>query len=560
MFKRLLVAFVFGVLGLSFAAGASAAEIAPTSVSATAEPESVSWPDSPQTSLRLAVESGPEGADFRFMATPEGWGIDGVDGNPLYTQAASLDGPGTLKSEDVVVADLLPTACYRGEFQGVWETFRLTLPPNTATTVEIPVRATGAPLAGMTSAVDVDVLVGDARQTYRTEIPVTGREGVRIVGTVEGTEGQQVSRRPWQPMRVVGQTYPAVKHAWITVRAEPRMWHGKPGKTGTHKIFEAYTRKDGSFRTNVGYLAARADWRLIATPSFFRGDNFDAAPSCLPVVSIEGRDYDEGLIGGKAPRVKDLLNRSFTSVSAVGDPKIRNRTVQMSFFMHASYANAPKRPTMSVWAGCNEWGTKFRIRRGRLFSTGATSSTGMGCNVDPDPWLMEILDKGVIIRGEAKRLILTRPADGVRIVLRRFAGPVGSKPKPEPRTPTFRELLDRQYKSIRATGNPLLEGKTVYVNFFKGATSPNLPKRTSLAVYAGCNNFGSKAAIKNGRLFMYGSGSSNGAGCEDETDSWLWDRFRKSFRVEMIGKRLVLTRPGDGIKLVLVRSDLDLWE
>ncbi len=559
MIKRLLVALGFGVLALGSPAVASAAEVAPVSLSATADPVEVSWPDSPETVLKLAVESGPDGADFRFAASPEGWGIEGVEGNPLHVGPAELAGAGNLASEQVLIADPTPTACFRGGFQSIHETFRLTLPANSSTSVEIPVRALGAPLAGMNSAVDVEVMAGEDSQTYRTEIPLTGREGVLIVGTVEGTEGQSVSRRPWQPLRVVGQTFPPVKHARIVIRAEPRRWAGKPGKTGTHRIVEAMTRKDGSFRTNLGYLASRGEWRLIAKSTYWRDDDYDPTPSCLPLVKVSGRDYDAGLTGNKVPRVKDLLNRSFISVKATGDPVLKHHPIEMSFFMHSTNPSLPKKPTISVWAGCNYWGTKFRIRRGKLFSTGETGSTAMGCEYDPDTWLIKTLDEGLMIRGKGKRLILSRPDKGIRIVLRRYAGVPGRSPKPKPKVPKMKQLIDKSYKSIKAVGNPLIEDKTIYFEFFKGASNPNQPKRPGLSVYAGCNHWGSKAAIRDGRLFTYGRGASTAMGCEDETDSWLSAQLRRSVKIAIVGKRLILTRPSENLKIVLARTKPPNW-
>lgn len=403
-----------------FSTGAARAEVLPAEASLSASGP-VSWPDQKDFDYLLEVKAGPEGADFNFEFPYPGWGLEGVSGTFLSVGQASLDGPGKLTTVSTLVADPMPTACWRGGFGSTFNTYNLKLGPGEETTVINPAHLLGARLAGMNTEISVNWTNLEDPEAVSSNLDIRGTNGVRIVTRVQGTNGKSVvRRRPWGPMRLVGRTYPPLPHRQVQIWAELRQWHDGPGRATTRILARPVTDSRGRFQTKVVYLLAKADW--VLTSKLGQSGRFDPASSCGQVVSISGADYDWGYIGDRIPTVNDLLDKTYESVRAVGNPVIQGKTIEIQFSKHATNPNLPKMPTLVVYAGCNTWGSKYRITKGRLYKYGETDSSAVGCEEDLDPWLMKKFSQGLQVRLRGKRLILSQPNRRVRFVFKPGTG------------------------------------------------------------------------------------------------------------------------------------------
>lgn len=403
-----LLATVFLILPGS----ARGADVEPTGVSLTAQPVSVSWPGSPATTIKAAIESGPGGADFRFYFEPDGWGLDGVSGNPFLVDQAVLEGQGSLILQEAVVTDLMSTACFRGGFQSVLQFYRLTLPANSATVLSASVRATSSRLGGMTNGVSLVIPKFDGDLIRRTEIPIGGPEGVRVSFGVQGQSGKS-NLETGKTFRLSGGTFPPLPNTQIRLVASPRA-HGFHGLTSAaHQLTTVTTNGQGRFLSEPVKLNTAATWVLLANP--VTGPAHHDETSCGPVVETKGngKPPESGKRRLMVPTVKWLLGKYFRSIRVIGGPSLKGRILRLGF-------EKRKRPVLGISGACNNWDRRFRIRRGRLFIFGRGFSTATACHpVDPDAMLRNWLRKGMVIRRNGNRLILTRPAERVRIVLRR---------------------------------------------------------------------------------------------------------------------------------------------
>lgn len=270
-----------------------------------------------------------------------------------------------------------------------------------------------------------------------------------------------------------------------------------------------------------------------------------------------------GAAKAKVPTVKSLLGKQFRSVSVSGSPIIEGRTIGLRFFMHANNPSRPKKPTMAVTGGCNANGAGFRVRRGRLVSRGYWEGTKIGCSTDPDPWLISKFRKGLKARVKGNRLVLTRPAEGVKFVFRRVT-PSGSSVDQKPivdETPvsigdpaTIESLDGKSFESVKVIGQQLK--KPIELGFTTGKLNRNDENGKQaegfiLTAYLGCNWMGGEYKLEDGQLTwldvvttdMLCSGGGN------DKDGWLYDLLHNGVAATTEGTRLYLTRGNTQIVL-----------
>ncbi|MBN8870124.1 MAG: META domain-containing protein [Solirubrobacterales bacterium] len=273
-----------------------------------------------------------------------------------------------------------------------------------------------------------------------------------------------------------------------------------------------------------------------------------------------------GAAKAKVPTVKSLLGKQFTSVSVSGSPIIKGRTIGLRFFRHADNPSRPKKPTMVVTGGCNAQGTGFRVRRGRLVSRGYWEGTKIGCSIDPDPWLRSKFKKGLKARVKGNRLILSRPADGVKFVFRRVA-PKASTLDQEPIVeedpiveetpvatgdPATAESLDgKSFESVKVIGQQLK--KPIELGFTTGKLNRNdedgkQAEGFILTARLGCNWMGGEYKLENGQLTWLDVMQTD-MWCEYDKDAWLYDLLHGGVTATTEGSRLYLTK--DTTQIVL---------
>ncbi|HTU16256.1 MAG TPA: META domain-containing protein [Solirubrobacterales bacterium] len=404
---------VVGVLPL--AATASADDpVLPVESSLRAEPDGVTWPSASEFTYRMTVLSGPDGADFSFHFPHRPWGPADVGGTPFSTGNAVLEGPGELKIESALVADPSPTSCFRGGFGSTLNFYRLTMEPNSQTTVTMPSRLLAAPVAGMDKSIEAVIGgMGSAPSAVlKAPIAIGGTQGVRIVSRFVGANRHsQITRRPGEAFRITGRTVPALKNRMLSFRAEPRFWSATGGPPRNRVLTTVKTDAEGRFRTVALRLSKTASW--VLTSRLVKPGSFDPSASCNGTVEI-GRKTERAT-------VRTLDGRDFVSTSVKG-PGAKPRKIELSFFRGTTYDENMKvisrnGPIMILNAGCNKVGGGYEVRRGRLRWIGPVASTAMGCSDDRTGWISSRLMKGLTARFVGETLLLTGKR-GIRIRLK----------------------------------------------------------------------------------------------------------------------------------------------
>lgn len=251
--------------------------------------------------------------------------------------------------------------------------------------------------------------------------------------------------------------------------------------------------------------------------------------------------------GGKlsVPGTGSLLGNKYESVRLVGTPVAKGQKVTISFFRHES------KPFVSFQAGCNAWGSRFKIRKGRLFRVGSASGTDVGCSRDPDPWLQRKLRKSFLIRAGGKRLVLARPAEGIRLVFNRVADKTRGINEPDPdyeipvgEPATVETLEGKSFKSVKVIGQQVDD--PIELTFEKGR----------LGAYLGCNRMSGGYQIglsredwlKDGILRWFNVLTTDMA-CQLSDDSWFSGLLDKGVEATVNDSWLVLARGGTTIVL-----------
>lgn len=410
IFLSALVAL--GVALLPATVASAADPVLPVESSLTTEPAAVTWPSATGFSYRLAVRSGPEGADFRFHFPIRAWGPADVSGTPFTSGNVTLEGPGDLKLESAMVADPSPISCYRGGFGSSLNFYRLSLEPNSQTVVTMPSRLTAAPVSGMDQRVEAALSGTGSAITLDAPLAINGPIGVRIIGKAAGSNEHSIlTRRAGRTFRVVGQTVPAMKNRAISLRAEPRFWNGSGTPPESRVLTTVRTDAEGRFRTASLRLDKQASW--VLTSRLVKPGSFDDSSSCNGTVIIEPR-----LVPATVSR---LDGKKFVSTSIKG-PGAEPKKIALSFFRGKIYDENFKvidknGPIMGLDAGCNGMGGGYEVRKGRLRWIGPVTGTAMACPDDRTGWISSRLTKGIAAKLEGRNLIL-KGRHGVRIVLK----------------------------------------------------------------------------------------------------------------------------------------------
>jgi Heat shock protein len=239
------------------------------------------------------------------------------------------------------------------------------------------------------------------------------------------------------------------------------------------------------------------------------------------------------------PTVHSLIGKKYSSVKAKGSPLIKGRTITLEFSMHSRHPDEPASPSMLVGAGCNAWGSNFRIRKGKIFRFGEVAGTLKKCKKDPDPWLSRQFKKGLKVREEGKRLVLTRSGGKVRLVFKLVASaPV----VPQPRDTVPAKMSDvhgKSYDAISVIGRDL-DVEALRIGFSTG-TRPNF------WFYVGCNHWGGDYKITDGVLAWTNVFSTEML-CQGSPDGWLGEFFASSPEIGLDGTDLVIRK--DGVEIV----------
>jgi hypothetical protein len=225
--------------------------------------------------------------------------------------------------------------------------------------------------------------------------------------------------RNWQRFTLTGQTFPALAHRWLQVRADPRLYGRTEKPPRAHVILTVRTDKDGRFTSRPVYLKRAAAW--VLTSKLLRPGQDDPAASCNG--TIETRE------GWYRPRWVDLKGFTFVSTKVKGHDlgvrkvyrrngsvrRARKNRVSLSFSLSPRWS--PNIPDMQDWplvpsvspdTGCNSMGGEVSVKNGVIKADGSFFSTAMLCMPDNDSWIMGLLGKGLKGTMKDRRLILKR--------------------------------------------------------------------------------------------------------------------------------------------------------
>lgn len=253
----------------------------------------------------------------------------------------------------------------------------------------------------------------------------------------------------------------------------------------------------------------------------------------------------------KRPTVKSLLGKEFKLVKVKGNRLLKGKALQLRFFRHANEPGRPKRATMVFSGGCNTLGSRYRVRKGRLLSRGPLSGTSMGCKPNTDPWMIRNFRKGMKARTIGRRLVLTRPARGIRLVYRQVIRKRSAPVKPEPDYPfpvgkpvTIDDLEGRSFESVKVIGEQVK--KPIEISFLNGR----------LSAYLGCNRMSGEYRIdglwaENEQLRWLGVITTDML-CQGSKDRWFGNLLDKGVEATVKDSWLVLTRGKTAILFKLV--------
>ena len=385
----------------------------PTTVSLEEQPYSVSWPDSPGFIAKLKVESGPEGADFRFEIEPSSWnnsvyGIVFRDGQP------ELEGPGVLTSSRNGPGGPWgqPGSCLRGAGPIPVYANQLTLPPDSSTLVEIPVSLNASPLTGMDSTLRIKYFVNSPERAPTVTAPVEtgGTQGVDVDFGIGDPATKSAEVWNGKAIRLAGVTTPALAKTEIRIKAEP--FAGPANAFPPIRWIKVTTDASGEFLSKELRFRRSAFWRLRAYPQV--GPQLDGEPSCGPVLLTRQDSW--------RAEPADLTDRTFRSVSVKGNKLVGQTKITLSFASSLiDHDDDPFTPSrwrywMTGNAGCNTFSGRYWLKEGRLTWSRGLRSTKMACAGPADRWLKRTLRRGVRARIEKGQLIL-RGTRGTRIVL-----------------------------------------------------------------------------------------------------------------------------------------------
>ena len=369
----------------------------------------VSWPDQKDFEYRLSLTAGDHGADFNFEFQYSDWGLSGVSGTPFSIGEAALEGPGSLTTVSTSVADPVPTACWRGGFGSVFNTYNLKLDPNQETVVTVPATLLAPRLAGMKPEIGAVLSAGDGEpQELTAPVTITGEAGIRIIAKVAGATGSVAALAPGLPFRLVGRTVPTVKNRLIRLRVEPRIWEfGRLSPAPVaHRIAVVRTDGNGRFRSQPVTLGREAQW--VLTSRLLNAGEFDNRPNCNGTLDS----------AGSAPTTGELIGRSYRSV-AVRGTKLK-KPLKISFatgptMRRDENGKQIEGPLLLAYVDCNGMGGEYKVRDGRL-TWFSVYSTAMYCPGSKDGWLLGLLGRGARARTNGSLLTLSR--GNQRLVLR----------------------------------------------------------------------------------------------------------------------------------------------
>lgn len=271
-----------------------------------------------------------------------------------------------------------------------------------------------------------------------------------------------------------------------------------------------------------------------------------------------------GLLGGVAkagtsngatvPTVQSLLGKSFTSVKVNGNSSLGNRQLRVGF------SGTSAKPRLLVRGGCNTWGARFVIRKGRLFLKGQATGTDMGCSKNPDPWIRGKLRKGMKVQARGGRLTLTRPAERVRFVFK-LAAAKRQGPDHVAETPDYpfrftvpatkEDVHGKEYELIGAIGEKVEKGlKLRFRDWLKADGEGKLVPTSSLDYLSDRDRVNGIYGIADGVL-SWNDFCPRGKGCNGLYAPWLHDFFTSKPNIGLDGTDLVLRK--DEVELVFTR-------
>lgn len=278
----------------------------------------------------------------------------------------------------------------------------------------------------------------------------------------------------------------------------------------------------------------RTELHRLSSPGMKRSGRTLVLAFLFSTLALAGTTQPASAAKVEVPTAKSLLGKKFESVFVKGStPALEARTIRLRFFMHAHTTGKPKKATLGISGGCNAWGSGYQIRKGRLGSQGKYEGTAIRCKPDPDRWLLNKLRKGFKARVICRRLILTRPAEGVKLVFKRVVKEQSVPDEPDADYPipvgdpaTVGSVEGKSFESVKVIGEQVKE--PIEISF-----------DDKLGAYLGCNRMSGQYEIENGTLRWMFVITTDMA-CQLSKDSWFSGLLDKGVEATVKGPWLVL--------------------
>lgn len=178
-----------------------------------------------------------------------------------------------------------PWSCWRGDSALTQEWFRLTLDPNTETTIVVPATLAGARLNAPLPRTVFTIENGDDPRKLRTPVEVGGKPGLLITSAIPGNQPHaMVERRPGHTFVLAGTTNPPLPDRKLTFTATPTAFRGSSTKLDPFPLVTLRTRADGTYRSKRLRLERPAMWRITSKPA--SAGRFSRDRSCGPLLRV----------------------------------------------------------------------------------------------------------------------------------------------------------------------------------------------------------------------------------------------------------------------------------
>lgn len=283
----------------------------PQSLSVASTPATVSWPG--QTSLRfdIRITTGGNAADFAVDMLGPSWRPGHFYDGPYSFEQARVIGPGEIKPVPIqypLYGNVMP--CDRGGSyepnRGSTDRFRVLMPSNASSVVQIPATLGAPPLDGVSYGVKFSAyLVTDTDKPWGPTLNLgTGQFLGAVAPLVTGEKGAHIfirSRGRKRRIRsngspgLIGTTSPPLRRHKIRLRAL-RAWRGSQGEISlarwnhptSIRLGVARTDSQGRFQLPPREIKRRGQYSVVARYES-RVPRIVSDWSCGPTFGIAGK-------------------------------------------------------------------------------------------------------------------------------------------------------------------------------------------------------------------------------------------------------------------------------